>query len=57
MTSAYKSYEKITFLVSVIGAKLGEKTTFIPARYAEFLGGILLIIIGVTVVLDHLEII
>ena len=44
----------ITFLVSVIGAKLGEKTTFIPARWAEFAGGIVLISIGVKVVLEHL---
>ncbi len=47
----------ITFLVSVTGAKLGEKTTFIPARWAEFLGGIVLIAIGVKVVLEHLAII
>ena len=44
----------ITFFVSIIGAKLGEKSTFIPARYAELFGGIVLIVIGVTVVLDHL---
>ncbi len=46
-----------TFLVSVIGAKLGEQTTFIPARWAEFAGGMVLIAIGVTVVLEHLAII
>ena len=46
----------ITFAVSVIGAKLGEKTTFIPARWAEFAGGIVLIAIGATVVLEHLAI-
>jgi putative Mn2+ efflux pump MntP len=44
----------ITFVVSVIGAKLGEKTTFIPARWAEFSGGMVLIAIGVKVVLEHL---
>jgi putative Mn2+ efflux pump MntP len=44
----------ITFIVSVIGAKLGEKTTFIPARWAEFAGGLVLIAIGVNVVLEHL---
>lgn len=47
----------ITFLVSVAGAKLGEKTTFIPARWAEFLGGTVLIGMGVKVVLEHLAII
>jgi putative Mn2+ efflux pump MntP len=45
----------VTFLVSVLGAKLGEKTTFIPARWAEFGGGIVLIAIGVKVVLEHLS--
>ena len=46
----------ITFFVSVFGAKLGEKTTFIPARWAEFAGGIVLIVIGVKVVLEHMAI-
>ncbi len=46
-----------TFVVSVIGAKLGEKTTFIPARWAEFLGGAVLIAIGIKVVVEHLAII
>ena len=46
----------ITFIVSVVGAKLGEKTTFIPARWAEFAGGIVLITIGTKVVLEHLAI-
>lgn len=46
----------ITFVVSVIGAKLGELTTFIPAHWAEFAGGIVLIAIGVNVVLEHLAI-
>jgi manganese efflux pump family protein len=47
----------ITFIVSVTGAKLGEKTNFIPARWAEFAGGIVLIAIGIKVVLEHLTII
>ena len=47
----------ITFIVSVIGAKLGEKTTFLPARWAEFFGGAVLIAIGVKVVVEHLAII
>ncbi|MFH1297031.1 MAG: manganese efflux pump MntP family protein [Bacteroidota bacterium] len=42
-----------TFLVTIIGAKLGEKTIFIPARWAERIGGIVLILIGLKVVLDH----
>ena len=47
----------ITFFVSVLGAKIGEKTTFIPARYAELAGGIVLVGIGVKVVLEHLTVI
>jgi putative Mn2+ efflux pump MntP len=46
----------ITFVVSVIGAKLGEKTTFIPARWAEIIGGTVLIAMGVKIVLEHLAI-
>lgn len=46
----------ITFLVSVTGAKLGEQTTFIPARWAEFSGGVVLVAIGVNVVFEHLSV-
>jgi putative Mn2+ efflux pump MntP len=46
-----------TFLISVIGAKLGEKTTFIPARWAELFGGLVLIAIGIKIVLEHLSVI
>ena len=46
----------ITFLVSVAGAKIGARTTFIPARWAEFTGGLVLIAIGLKIVLDHLHI-
>ena len=46
----------ITFLVTIAGAKMGEKTTFLPARWAERIGGIVLILIGVKIVLDHLGI-
>jgi putative Mn2+ efflux pump MntP len=47
----------ITFFISVIGAKLGEQTNFIPARWAEFGGGIALIAIGLKMLLEHLAII
>ena len=47
----------ITFIVSVIGAKLGEHSTFIPARWAEFAGGLVLIAIGIKVVVEHLGLI
>ena len=47
----------ITFVVSVIGAKLGEQAEFIPARWAEFAGGLVLIGIGANMVLEHLGII
>lgn len=44
----------ITFLVSVAGARLGRKTSFIPARWAEFAGGLVLVGIGLKVLLEHL---
>ena len=44
-----------TFLVSVTGAKMGEKTTFIPARWAEFFGGTVLVAIGTKILLEHLS--
>jgi manganese efflux pump family protein len=47
----------VTFIVSVIGGKLGEKTTFIPARRAELIGGIVLILIGTKILIEHLGLI
>jgi putative Mn2+ efflux pump MntP len=47
----------VTFFVTIIGGKLGEKTTFIPARRAEMVGGIVLIFIGTKILFDHLGII
>lgn len=46
----------ITFLNSVAGARLGEKSTFIPAKWAEILGGIVLFVIGLKILLEHLNI-
>ncbi|NQV03323.1 MAG: manganese efflux pump [Bacteroidia bacterium] len=46
----------VTFLVTVVGAKLAERTTFLSAGWAERFGGIVLILIGVKIVLDHLGI-
>jgi len=45
----------VTVLITIVGAKLAERTTFLSARWAERLGGIVLILIGVKIVLDHLE--
>ena len=47
----------VTFIVTLIGGKLGEKATFIPARRAELIGGLVLILIGVKILLEHLAII
>jgi putative Mn2+ efflux pump MntP len=47
----------VTFIVTLIGGKLGEKMTFIPARRAELIGGIVLILIGVKILFEHLGII
>jgi len=46
----------ITFLVTIVGSKLGEKITFFSARWAETAGGVMLILIGIKVVLDHLAV-
>jgi manganese efflux pump family protein len=46
----------ITFLVTVTGARLGVRSKIIPARWAEFFGGVVLILIGVKIVLSHLGI-
>jgi putative Mn2+ efflux pump MntP len=47
----------ITFLVSVTGAKLAEMSRFIPARWAELFGGLVLIIIGTRILFVHLGLI
>jgi manganese efflux pump family protein len=46
----------VTFIVTLIGGKLGEKATFIPARRAELIGGIVLILIGLRILFEHLGI-
>jgi len=46
----------ITFFSSIIGARFGEKSTFIPAKWAEVVGGIVLIAIGVKILIEHLGI-
>lgn len=43
----------ITFLNTILGTKIGERTTFLPARWAERIGGIVLIGIGVKTVIEH----
>lgn len=47
----------VSFLVTLIGGKLGERSAFIPARRAELIGGIVLIMIGIKIFLDHLGVI
>jgi putative Mn2+ efflux pump MntP len=44
----------ITFISTILGAKIGQYTTFLPARWAEAAGGFVLIMIGVKIVLEHL---
>jgi putative Mn2+ efflux pump MntP len=43
----------VTFLVSVTGAVLGERISFLPARWAERIGGVMLIGIGLQIFLEH----
>jgi putative Mn2+ efflux pump MntP len=45
----------VTFISSVIGARLGKGTSFLPARWAEFAGGIVLIGIGSKILFEHLS--
>ncbi len=44
----------ITFLMTIAGVKIGETTTFIPSRWAEFTGGVVLVIIGFKFLAEHL---
>jgi putative Mn2+ efflux pump MntP len=44
----------ITFAVSVAGARIGHRSTFIPAKWAELAGGIVLILIGLKILAEHL---
>src|SRR5512133_1900421 len=44
----------ITFLSTILGALIGQKTSFLPARWAERIGGCVLILIGVRIVTEHL---
>ncbi len=45
----------VTFFVSVTGAVMGEKIRFLPAQWAERLGGVMLIGIGLKIFLEHLS--
>jgi len=47
----------VTFLNSLAGAFVGERSIHISPRLAEVLGGLVLIGIGVKIVLEHLSII
>lgn len=44
----------ITFLVSVAGASMGGRTSFLPAKWAEIAGGIVLIAIGCRILMEHM---
>lgn len=47
----------ITFILSVIGVKIGNKFGNIYKAKAEIMGGIILILLGIKIVLEHLKII
>jgi manganese efflux pump family protein len=47
----------VTFLVTVFGAKIGGRNNFIPAKYAEILGGVVLILIGTRILMVHLGVV
>lgn len=44
----------VTFLMSLIGWKMGEKVNFIKPRFALVLGGVILILIGSKTLIVHL---
>ena len=47
----------ITFLMSVIGVKIGNKFGDKYERKAEIMGGVILILLGIKILLEHLGII
>jgi len=47
----------VTFFNSIAGAWVGERSIHISPRWAEILGGLVLIGIGTKIVLEHLSII
>ena len=47
----------ITFVLSVIGTKVGNKFGSKYENKAEFIGGIVLMLLGLKILLEHLEII
>ncbi|MDD3978263.1 MAG: manganese efflux pump MntP family protein [Methanomicrobium sp.] len=44
----------ITFLISFVGVYLGDKLQSSAGRYATFIGGVILILIGVKIVLENI---
>ena len=47
----------ITFILSVIGVKIGNKFGDKYENKAEFIGGLILILLGIKILLEHLGII
>ena len=47
----------ITFLISIIGVKIGNKFGNKYEKKAEFVGGLILILLGLKILLEHLKII
>lgn len=47
----------ITFIISVIGVKIGNRFGDKYGKKAEIMGGVILILLGIKILLEHLEII
>ena len=47
----------ITFIISVIGVKIGNRFGNKYEKKAEIMGGVILILLGIKILLEHLEII
>ena len=47
----------ITFIISVIGVKIGNRFGDKYGKKAEIMGGVILILLGIKILLEHLGII
>jgi manganese efflux pump family protein len=47
----------ITFLMTILGSYLGHKSNLISASWAERIGGVMLIAMGLKILFDHLSVV
>jgi putative Mn2+ efflux pump MntP len=44
----------VTFIITLAGSRIGQQKVFLSARWAERIGGIVLILIGLNILLNHM---